>query len=70
MISVSNEANPFESAAVSAVWEQMVTACNMPASATSVLGTQTSWTAWSCTVLGSRLRQLLQKLGPEGTWIS
>ena len=47
MISVINEAKQFESAAAAATWEQMVTACNVSASAVAVLRTQTAWTAWT-----------------------
>ena len=48
MMSVKNEDEPFESAAVAAAWEQMVTACNVPAAAEPMLGSQTTWRHWSC----------------------
>ena len=38
---MKNEAESFESAAVAAAREQMLTACNVPASAAPVLGAQT-----------------------------
>ena len=51
MISVINEAEPFESATAAASWEWMVTACNVPASAAIVLRSQTASTALSSIAL-------------------
>ena len=48
MWSVKNEAESFESAAVAAAREQMLTACNVPASAEAKLGSQTTWRHGSC----------------------
>ena len=61
-----NEAEPFETAAAASVPEQMVTACNVSASAAPVPGSQTTWTAWTC-LARPPLRQLVQKLQNEGT---
>ena len=47
-VSVKNEAESFESAAVAAAREQMPTACNVPASAEPLLGSQTTWRHGSC----------------------
>ena len=48
MMSVKNDDEPFDSAAVAAAREQMLTTCNVPASAAPVLGAQTTWRHWSC----------------------
>ena len=61
MISVVNEAESFESAAVAAAREQMLTACNVPASAAPVLGAQTTWRHWSCS---ARRRRRPAPAGP------
>ena len=65
MWSVKNEAESFESAAVAAAREQMVTVCNVPASAEPMLGSQTTWRRWSCSARRHK-RQLLQELQNEG----
>ena len=65
MWSVKNEAESFESAAVAAEREQMVIACNVPASAEPMLGSQTTWRHGSCSAR-RRKRQLLQELQNEG----
>ena len=67
MWSVKNEAESFESAAVAAAREQMLTACNVPASAEPMLGSQTTWRHGSCSALGGAGDQLLQVLQNEGT---
>ena len=62
MSSVINEAEPFETAAAASVRERMVTACNVPAAAAPVLGTQTAWTAWTAwSCLARRRRHRLPK---------
>ena len=43
MWSVKNEAESFVSVAVTAAREQMLTVCNVPASAEPMLGSQTTW---------------------------
>ena len=66
MCSVKNEAESFESAAVAAVREQILTVCNVPASAEPKLGSQTTWRHWSCSAGGAG-DKLLQVLQNEGT---
>ena len=69
MCSVTNEADSFGPAAVPSAREQMVTACNLPASAVPLLGTWTVATAWSWApaLLSGADSQLLQVLQNEGT---
>ena len=48
VIGEQREAESFEAAAAASVPERMATACiGMPASSAPLLGTQTTWTAWS-----------------------
>ena len=60
-----NESEPFESAAVVGVWEQLVTACSMAASLELRSVLQISWTACSTLlgVLGGWVQQVLENEG-------
>ena len=62
MWSVKNEAESFESAAVAAAREQMLTACNVPAATEPMLDSQTTWRHWSCSARRRRRPSVLRLL--------
>ena len=67
MWSVKNEAEPFESAAVVAAQEQMLTVCNVPQHQQSPCWALRQHGAIGPALLGGAGSQLLQVLQNEGT---
>ena len=66
LCTIMKEAEPFETAAVASVREQMVTACNVSASAATVKSTQTSCAPSSCSARRARAAGQVENFQNEG----